>query len=151
MVGTNRENATIHVDKTNSSNEDVGTIHIEGIKGGKRMNARRIAVWNPKGGVGKTSVSVNLAAVLAESGVPVLLVDLDPQGNATQWCGAEREEAPGKALLNALLEGGALAEIARPTVIGSLDLVASGPAMYHAERLLAIEPVAPDTRLRGLL
>jgi chromosome partitioning protein len=115
------------------------------------MNARRIAVWNPKGGVGKTSISVNLAAVLAETGLPVLLVDLDPQGNATQWCGAEREEAPGKALLNALLEGGTLGEIARPTVVSGLDLVASGPAMYHAERLLAIEPVAPDTRLRGLL
>jgi chromosome partitioning protein len=115
------------------------------------MKARRIAVWNPKGGVGKTSVSVNLAAVLAENGLPVLLIDLDPQGNATQWCGGEREAEPGRALLSALLDGGTLDAIARPTVVGSLDIVGSGPAMYNAERHLAVEPIAPDTRLRGLL
>jgi chromosome partitioning protein len=114
------------------------------------MKARRIAIWNPKGGVGKTSVSVNLAAVLAETGLPVLLVDLDPQGNATQWCGGEREAEPGKALLSALLDGGTLDAIAQPSAVRGLDVVGSGPAMYHAERHLAVEPVGPDLRLRGL-
>jgi chromosome partitioning protein len=115
------------------------------------MQARRIAVWNPKGGVGKTSVAVNLAAVLAENGLPVLLVDLDPQGSATQWCGGEREAEPGKALLAALLAGGTLDAIAHPSAVRGLDVVGSGPAMYDAERHLALEPIAPDTRLRGLL
>jgi chromosome partitioning protein len=136
--------------RTNSPVETLGSKGTKGENGGKRMNARRIAVWNPKGGVGKTSVSVNLAAVLAETGLPVLLVDLDPQGNATQWCSAAREEAPGQGLLTALLEGGTLASIARPTSVPGLDVVGSGAAMYHAERHLAIEPIAPDTRLRGL-
>ncbi len=95
---------------------------------------RVIAVDNHKGGVGKTATAVNLAAALAEAGEAALVVDLDPQGSASSWLGAE---ADGAETLEAFCGGGPLP--VRDTGTPGLQVVASGPAMAGAERRLAGE------------
>jgi chromosome partitioning protein len=92
-----------------------------------------IALANQKGGVGKTTTAVNLAACLAEAGERTLVVDLDPQGNATSGLG---ERANGKSSYD-LLDGAPLAELVQRTRFANLDLVASRPDLAGAEVELA--------------
>lgn len=75
--------------------------------------ARVLAIANQKGGVGKTTTAVNLAASLAIAEKRTLLVDADPQGNATSGVGIEKG-AVGKSLYEVLIDGAQIAEVARP-------------------------------------
>jgi len=83
------------------------------------MPGRVYALANQKGGVGKTTTAINLAACLAEAGERTLVVDLDPQANATSGLG---ERANGSSSLD-LLDGIPLPQLARPTRFARLDLV----------------------------
>jgi chromosome partitioning protein len=80
-----------------------------------------IAVANQKGGVGKTTTSVNLGHALAEKGQRILIVDLDPQGNATSALGMQELES--ESLYEALLGGGSIVDKILPTRIEGLFLV----------------------------
>ncbi len=85
------------------------------------MPARVYAVANQKGGVGKTTTAVNVGACLAEAGERVLLIDLDPQANATSGLGVR---ANGSST-HELLDGVPLSSLAHPTRFPNLDLVAA--------------------------
>jgi len=89
---------------------------------GSPLVTRIVAVTNQKGGVGKTTTAINLAACLAEAGVSVLLVDLDPQANASAGLGVRAAEA--RCTTYGVLAGEAgIGEVAVPTVVQGLDLV----------------------------
>ncbi|MDQ3858667.1 MAG: ParA family protein [Actinomycetota bacterium] len=107
------------------------------------MSGRILAVANQKGGVGKTTTAVNLAACLAEAGERILVVDLDPQANATSGLG---ERANGTASED-LLDGARLQELVRGTRFANLHLVPArlelaGVAGLAADQALArsLEP-----------
>jgi chromosome partitioning protein len=83
---------------------------------------RAISIANQKGGVGKTTTAINLSAALAARGKSILVVDLDPQGNASTGLGIERSERS-KTIYDVLLGEATVAEVARRTAIEGLSLV----------------------------
>jgi chromosome partitioning protein len=106
------------------------------------------AVANQKGGVGKTTTAVNMAACVAEAGYRTLLVDLDPQCNATTALGLPRSLEPNT--YTCLLDGQALADAARTCAIGNLSVVPSTPDLAGATVELPRLP-GSEARLRQAL
>jgi len=102
------------------------------------MSARVFAIANQKGGVGKTTTAINLAACLAEAGERSLVVDLDPQANATSGLG---ERANGTSSID-LLDGVPLRELAKPTRFANLDLVPAKPDLAGTAAELSRRPDA---------
>ena len=108
---------------------------------------RIVGIVNQKGGVGKTTTAINLAAYLAASGKRVLLVDVDPQANATSGLG---RRGVGQGLYEALSEPARVGELIVETSQPNLDVLPATPDLAGAGVELADHPQALRGLLRGL-
>lgn len=95
--------------------------------------SKAIAFCNQKGGVGKTTTAVNLAAYLATAGKKMLLLDADPQGNATSGVSLPENKRPHAAIYDVMLGNLSTREAIFSTGIANLDLLASGIQLTGAE------------------
>lgn len=95
-----------------------------------------IAIANQKGGVGKTTTAINLGAALAELGYPALVVDLDPQGNASTGLGVDVDDRK-KTTYDLLFTGHSLKDVVRPSTFQNLSIVPATSDLSSADIDLA--------------
>lgn len=108
-----------------------------------------IAITNQKGGVGKTTTSVNLGACLAYIGKRVLLVDIDPQGNATSGLGIEKADVE-QCVYDILVDDADVIDIIKATTVENLDVIPATIQLAGAEIEL-IPTISREVRLKRAL
>jgi len=108
-----------------------------------------IAICNQKGGVGKTTTAINLSSGLANLCLSVLLIDLDPQSNATSGLGFNKNELE-KSVYELLVDSVSVSEIIKPTCVEWLDILPSKIDLIGAEIEL-VNTIARETKLRNAI